>query len=97
MPTEQNEPTTVDELMDVLPSLSLRYAEVAPADPSTHDDSAIAVIIAYQRKNRANLAEGIKPKRGKAASGPSKPLDLVALGLIKAVPKPTMTGFKRRI
>jgi len=94
---QPDEPTTVDELMDVLPSLSLRYAEVAPADPSTHDESAIAVIIAYQRKNRANLAEGIKPKRGRAASGPSKPIDLVALGLVKSVPTSVAPGLKRRI
>jgi hypothetical protein len=83
--------------MDVLPSLSLRYAEVAAADPSTHDESAIAVIIAYHRKNRANLAEGIKPKRGKK-SGPSVKIDLLALGLIgKTPPKPMISGLKRRI
>lgn len=83
MPTKEIE--EVDKLMDLLPNLSLRYAEVASADPSTLTDDDIATIIAYHRKNRANLAEGIKPKRGKATAGPKVKIDLAALGLLDKV------------
>lgn len=64
--------TDLDELMSRLDEVGW--------DKALPDD--IDTVIAYQRKQRALREGGVKPKRGQN-DGPSKPLDLVALGLIK--------------
>jgi hypothetical protein len=65
-------------------------------DPLSLSDRDIDAIIAIQRNARAQREAGIKPKREK---GPTKKLDLKALGLIKEVPKtkPGAPGGLRRI
>ena len=46
----------------------------------TKNPAAVDAIIAYHRNNRAKAAEGMKPKRT------ANPIDLKALGLVKAGP-----------
>ena len=88
------DPNEVDELMDQLPLLSTRYAEVVDKEPPLSEDD-LSVIIAYHRKNRAFLAEGGTKAKGKKALGTAKTkIDLGALGLLKAAPP--VAPVKRR-
>lgn len=64
----------VDDLME-------RLAEVYDKDPTIYTRDDIDIIIAYQRKMRANREGGIKTKKPKA---PGQKIDLLALGLVKA-------------
>lgn len=67
----------IDDLMDL--------------DPLLLSDQNIDTIIAYQRKQRAMVESGVKPKR---PTGPKVTLDLAKLGLAKVLDAPTV---KRRV
>lgn len=58
------------------------------------DPKAVDKLIAYYRRNRKLMAEGIKPQRPKraAVAGADIKLDLVGLG----ISKPLVQGIKRR-
>lgn len=72
--------------MNDLDELMLRLDALDHTDPASWKSKDIDDVIAYQRRVRAQRESGAKPKRGASAEA-SKPLDLVALGLIKAPAK----------
>lgn len=67
--------------------------EIMSLDPLelTLNDERLEAIIAYQRRHRANLEAGIKPKK---EAGPKKELGSILDRLIPTKPK---ADFKRRI
>lgn len=80
---------TINTLMD---SLTQSYQGVLAKDVTTLTAVDIDVVIAYQRKNRANSESGVKAKR---ETGPKQSLAGVMDGLLKA--KPQVNVVKRRI
>ena len=63
-------------------------------DPLELSAQDIDSIIAYHRKNRANAAAGIKPKR---EAGPKKDLSEALKGMFASEEaKPVATGIRRR-
>jgi hypothetical protein len=71
--------TTLDELMD--------------RNPLELSNQDIDQIIAYQRKQRAALADSPTRGRAKKETGPGVKVDLAALGLL---PKPAPVGVVKR-
>ncbi len=67
--------TDLDDLMQKL-------AELDAKDVGLWVDKDIDIVIAYQRKFRAQKEAGVKPKKG-TSDAPKAKLDLAALGLIK--------------
>ena len=67
--------TDLDDLMQKL-------AELDAKDVSLWVDKDIDVVIAYQRKFRAQKEAGVKPKKD-SSDTPKVKLDLAALGLVK--------------
>ncbi len=69
--------------MSDLDDLMQKLAELDAKDVGLWVDKDIDLVIAYQRKFRAQKeAGGVKPKKG-ASDAPKAKLDLAALGLIK--------------
>lgn len=83
-PAERSDKSLLDELMSLNPLAMIKS-----------DPTAVDKLIAYYRRNRKRMAEGIKPQRPKkvAAAGSEIKLDLAALGIVK----PTVVGLKRRV
>lgn len=69
---------TIDSLMDL--------------DPLSLTTENIDSIIAYHRKNRANAAAGIKPKR---ESGPKVDISAVVQNMTQGEDKPAPTKMRR--
>ncbi len=67
--------TDLDDLMQKL-------AELDAKDVGLWADKDIDIVIAYQRKFRAQKESGVRPKKGDSGA-PKAKLDLAALGLVK--------------
>ena len=87
-------PTTIDKLMDKLPSLNAEYERVIDLDPTLHVPKDIDILIAYHRRNRANAEAGIKTPKEKG-SKPSVSLKGVLDSLIGE--KKAVDPIRRRI
>lgn len=70
--------TDLDNLME-------RLAEIDAKDVGLYTKDDIDVIIAYQRKMRAQRESGVKISRKAKSDAPEKKIDLLALGLVKKV------------
>ena len=89
-------PTSIDKLMDKLPTLNAEYERVIDLDPTLHTPKDIETIVAYHHRNRANAEAGIKPPKEKG-SKPSVSLKGVLDSLIGTKPKPAGEVIKRRL
>lgn len=83
-PAPRSDKSLLDELMSLDPLAMIKS-----------DPTAVDKLIAYYRRNRKLMAEGIKPQRPKkaAAAGSDIKLDLVGLGITKS----PVQGIKRRV
>lgn len=85
-------PNELDILMSRLTAAD--FDEALNKDPLLQTPRDIDVIIAYQRKARANNEAGIKTPKAKKEAGPSVAINLESLGLSKPKPQASM---KRRV
>lgn len=65
--------------------MSNELDRVMDLDPLSLSEQDLEKIVAYERKMQGDFEAGIKPKKSGSEKGP---IDLAALGLLKAKPKP---------
>lgn len=86
------DPNELDELMA---RLGTQYADICDKDPVLHTDKDIDIVIAYQRKHRVMVEQGVRTK-AKREKGPSVAMTQEFLDKImpKAAP---VAQIKRRV